>query len=159
MISSHVSDWREAENLDEAKAAAEAAANHLTGPQGPGYGDRDGDGQLRGPSDAGVLPGVNGDPRGFALQAMDAGAPECVAADVLGGSWADPRARWSELESAVAQWTYDNNTFPGLPSHAQRIVGWAELTLATDSLDEAREFGGHAAIHVRISSQALTSCR
>lgn len=158
VVASHVSRWADADTLAEAKAAAEAAANHIVGPRGPGFGDRDGDGEIRGPTDAGVLPGLDGEPPGFALVAAEAGAPECVTRDILGGSWVDPVARWAELREAVAAWRPDHNTFPSLASHAQRIVGRALLTLAGDDLGEAHTFAGHAGIHIRVSAAAITSC-
>ena len=36
-----------------------------------------------------------------------------------------------------------------------RIVGWATFTLASDSLDEAHEYAGHAATHLNTSVDAL----
>ena len=101
----------------------------------------------------GLRPGLGGEP-GLATAA----AGPCVERDVLGGSWADPTARWSVLASAIEAWTPSNNTFPALPSHAQRIVGWATLTLATNELATALEYGGHAQLHIDVSKQALTDC-
>ncbi len=159
VVAAHVEEWRAADTLSAAQRAAEAAANHIVGPNGPGFGDRDGDGEVRGPSDAGVLPGSDGSPPGFALGAVAAGAPDCVVRVVLGGDWSDPVARWAEMESAIARWSPDGNTFPALPSHAQRVVGWASLTLATDSLELARTYAGHAQIHVNLSQRAVNDCR
>ena len=67
-------------------------------------------------------------------------------------------ARWSSLESAIAAWTPSNNTFPALPSHPQRIVGWASLALATAELAAALEYGGHASLHVDVARRAVTDC-
>lgn len=158
VVDSHIDDWRDAPSLFAAKQAAEAAANHIVGPGGPGFGDRDEDGEVRGPTDAGILPGLDGDPAGFALSAAEAGAPECVVRDILGGTWDDPAQRWQELDTAIATWEPTRNTFPSLPSHAQRVVGWATLTLAADSLEVATSYAGHAALHVAISAAALDDC-
>ena len=156
VVAAHVEDWAGAATIEEAWAAAEAAANHIAGPGGPDYGDRDGDGEVRGPTDAGILPGFEGEPPGFASQAVAAGAPECVTDDVLGGSWGAPRRRWQEMATIIEQWSPEDNTMPRLASHPQRIVGWATLTLRTDDLDAAHEFGGHARLHVDVSRQALS---
>jgi len=147
-----VASWRDAESLEEARAAAEAAANLVVGPGGPGYGDRDGDGTIGGEAAAGVLPGLDGEPDGLANAIA---GNECVLADVLGGSWADPRARWGTMLTAIEEWRPDRNTMPSLPSHPMRIVGWATFTLASASLDEAHEYAGHAQLHVDVSSRAL----
>lgn len=159
VVAGHVADWSEAADLAAARSAAEAAANIIAGPEGPGSGDRDGDGETRGPSDAGILPGADGTPEGFALEAVAAGAPECVTADVLGGSWDDPSAKWGELDDVLSRWTESNNTMPELASHAQRVIGWARLTMDTDDVAEARTFAGHAGIHVRVMRDALATCR
>lgn len=158
VLASHVDEWSNAPTLTEAQRAAEAAANHIVGPRGPDFGDRDGDWEVRGPTDAGILPGSSGVPAGFALEAAGEGAPDCVVRDILGGAWDDPAARWAELENAIANWQPTRNTFPSLPSHAQRVVGWATLTLATDSLETARTYAGHARLHVAISLAALNNC-
>ena len=42
-----------------------------------------------------------------------------------------------------------------LPSHSVRVVGWTTSTLATDSLDAAHEYAGHAQLHVNISRAVL----
>jgi hypothetical protein len=148
-----VSEWRGARSLDGARAAAEIAANLVVGPNGPGYGDRDGDGEIGGETDDGVLPGLGGEPPGLAslLPADD----ECVQRDVLGGSWSDPAGRWGEMLAAIDAWSPSSNTMPSLASHPMRIVGWATFTLATDDLDEAHEYGGHARLHVDVAADAL----
>lgn len=158
VVQAHVEEWRTAGTLTDARRAAEAAANHIVGPTGPGFGDRDGDGTVRGPGDAGVLPGSEGWPLGFAVEAARDGAPECVVRDVLGGSWEDAPARWNALAVAIDTWTEERNTFPSLPSHAQRVVGWAALALEADTLQEARDHAGHAALHAGISLRAVTDC-
>ena len=160
VIDVHVSVWAAAETIEEAKAAAEAAANHVVGPDGPGYGDRDGDGEVRGPRDAGILPGVDGTPAGFALEAFESLPADdpvavCLEETVLGGSWDDPAGRWALMEEAIAEWTPSFNTMPGLPSHPQRVVGWATFTIESDSLAEAHEYAGHAGLHVGASQRAI----
>ena len=87
-----------------------------------------------------------------------ADADACVIADVLGGSWEDPGARWVEALAVYDAWTPADNTMPQLASHPQRIVGWATLTLATDNLDEAHEYAGHAQIHIDVSVRAISAC-
>jgi hypothetical protein len=153
-IDAAVVSWRSATDLVEAHAAAEAARNLVVGPTGPGYGDADGDGSIGGGSIVGLLPGEGGEP-GLATDVADSA---CVDADVLGGSWADAAGRWATLQTAIDAWSPSNNTFPTLPSHPQRIVGWATLALATDDLSTAHEYGGHAALHSDISRRAVTDC-
>lgn len=144
--------WEQADDLAEAQAAAEAAANLVVGSNGPGYGDRDGNGNIDGEAEFGVLRGIDGSPAGLADSLTD---NECVVADVLGGAWDDPAARWAELEAAIAAWSPADNTLQDLASEPMRIVGWATLALATDSLDEAREHAGRAQLHVDVSLDAI----
>lgn len=87
----------------------------------------------------------------------DIGAADCVNRDVLGGSWDDPVGRWSLLDDGIDEWAPANNTFPSLPSHPMRIVGWATLTQSA-SFEEAIEYSGHAYLHVDISQEALAQC-
>jgi hypothetical protein len=147
-----VADWRSAGTIDEANAAAEVAANLVVGPNGPNYGDRNGDGTIGGESDVGLLPGIDGTLPGLA-SALAANA--CVDADVLGGTWADPQSQWGEMQTAIDEWTPGNNTMPSLASHPMRIVGWATFTQNSNSLDLAHEYAGHAKLHVDISLRAL----
>ncbi len=148
-----VTQWRAATDLRAVHAAAEAARNLVVGPAGPGYGDADGDGSIGGASTIGLLPSENGEP-GLAGSADGT----CVVADVLGGSWADPTGRWATLQAAIDAWAPSNNTFPSLPSHPQRLVGWATLSLASNDLSTAIEYGGHAALHADIARQAVEDC-
>jgi len=151
-IDQAVSEWRAASSLEEARRAAETAANLVVGPGGPGYGDRNGDGTVDGAVSAGLLPGLTGEPAGLALGSV---GNECVLQDVLGGDWSDPAVRWAQMTDAIAAWAPNNNTMPTLASHPMRIVGWATFTLASNSLDDAIEYGGHAALHVGVSRAAL----
>lgn len=153
-IAAAVDGWSAASTLPEAKAAAEAALNLVVGPSGPYYGDADGDGVIQGMSDKGLLPGQMGEDGLAQSPPINA----CVEADVLGGSWDDPAARWGTAAAVYASWTPSNNTMPSLASHPQRIVGWARLTLSSDSLDEAHEYAGHARIHVDVSVTAIEGC-
>jgi hypothetical protein len=152
LIDEAVAAWGSAATLDAARAAAERAANLVVGPGGPGYGDRNGDGQIGGEVSAGLLAGLDGSPPGLASALA---GNECVVRDVLGGSWEDPGAEWDRMLTAIDAWRSDNNTMPSLPSHPMRIVGWASFTLATDSLELAQEYAGHAKLHVDISRRAL----
>lgn len=151
-IDDAVSVWAGADSIETAHAAAEAAANLVEGEAGPGYGDRDGNGVIDGATEVGVLPGVDGTPAGLAAPLAD---NPCVVDDVLGGSWDDPAARWETMNTAIEDWSPENNTMPSLPSHPMRLVGWATFTLDTDSLEEARELGGRAQLHVDVSLGAL----
>ena len=151
-IDDAVTVWENADTLAEAGTAAEAAANLVVGSGGPGYGDRNGNGNVDGETEFGILPGLDGSPVGLASALAD---NECIVADVLGGAWDDPSERWSAMQTTIDAWTTDNNTMPSLASHPMRIVGWATLTLATDSLDEALEYGGHAQLHVDESLAAI----
>jgi hypothetical protein len=151
-IDEAVAVWRSATSVEAAHEAAEAAANLIVGPNGPGYGDRDGDDVIGGEVAVGVLPGLDGVPEGLAIPLAANG---CVRRDVLGGTWVDPAAEWEAMLAAIDAWRPDNNTMPTLPSHPMRVVGWATFTLDTDSLDEAHEYAGHAKLHVDISARAL----
>lgn len=155
-IAAQVRVWDEATTVEEATRAAEAAANLVVGPEGPGYGDRNGDGTIDGASDRGLLPGLDGEPAGVILD--DLGALACVERDVLGGSWDDPQARWTEMTDAIAAWTPTNNTMPSLASHPMRVVGWATQTIDSADLDLAHEYAGHAQLHVDVTVNALDDC-
>lgn len=148
-----VDSWQRADDLAAAKAAAETARNLVTGPDVTGYGDVDGDGRTGGASTSGLLPDEQG-----RSGLVTSPAPACVERDVLGGSWADAAGRWQEVRTRVAAWSQTNNTFPALPSHPQRVVGWASLTLAAPTLELAREYAGHAQLHVRVTREALNGC-
>ena len=154
-IADAVDAWGESPTLADARAHAEIAANLVVGPNGLGYGDRDGDGVVGGATSAGLLPGPLGSPVGVVLDEI--GPAECVDRDVLGGDWTDPAARWQLLATAIDEWAPGNNTYPSLPSHPMRIVGWATLTQTAD-LDDAIEYAGHADIHVDVTRSALTTC-
>lgn len=145
--------WRAASDLTVVHRAAEEVRNLVVGPDGPSYGDADGDGTVSGASESGLLPGLDGQ-AGIA----DGAAGACIERDVMGGSWDDPHGRWAVLEAAIAGWSPTNNTFPTLPSHPQRIVGWSTLALATSDLETAIEYGGHAHLHVDIARAAVSDC-
>ncbi len=147
-----VTMWEEADTIDEAQAAAEAAANLVVGSGGPDYGDRDGNGNIDGDKEFGVLPGLDGTPPGLANAISD---NECIVTDVLGGDWSEPGARWGELQTAVDAWTPDNDTISSLASQPMQIVAWAMLTQATDSLDEATEFAGRSQLNTASAISAL----
>lgn len=148
-----IADWRSAGDLASARRAAEGARNLVVGPAGPFYGDADGDGSVEGSNAVGLLPGLDGE---AGLATADLG--DCVVRDVLGGDWSDAAERWAILERAIAGWAPTNNTFPALPSHPQRVVGWATLTLRATDLASAAEYGGHAELHLEVSRRALEAC-
>lgn len=152
-IEAAIRQWQSAPDLKTAHRAAETARNLVVGPDGPWYGDADRDGTVAGASAHGLLPGGRGQP-GIAA----AGLNPCIDRDVRGGDWSNPGERWAILDRAIRVWSPTNNPFPRLPSHPQRIVGWATLALASDDLAKAREFAGHARIHSDVSRQALESC-
>jgi len=152
-IGEAVAAWRSADDLATASRAAEGARNLVVGPAGPYYGDGDGDGTVEGASAVGLLPGLHGE---VGLATTDHGA--CVVRDVLGGDWSDAAERWAILERAIDDWAPTNNTFPALPSHPQRLIGWATLTLAATDLASAREYGGHAQLHLDVSRRAIDAC-
>ncbi len=155
-VSAAVDRWGQAETLAEAQAAAEEAANLVTGPDVPGYGDRDGNGTIEGAVTEGLLPGEQGEP---GLTTEPGVAPlACLEQNVRGGSWADPQKRWEQLFTAIDGWSEANNTFPALQSHAQRVVGWATLTLRGDDLNTAIEFAGHAKLHSEVLAQDVADC-
>ncbi len=154
-IAAEVDAWAASSTLEEARGHAEAAANLVVGPGGLGYGDRDGDGEVAGAVAEGFLPGPSGTPPGIVLDTF--GTAECVRRDVLGGDWDDPVGRWSVLAAAIDEWAPDNNTFPSLPSHPMRIVGWATLT-QTASFETVIEYAGHAGLHVAVSRESLARC-
>lgn len=147
-----VQSWAESETIEDAHVWAETALNLVVGPNGPGYGDLNDDGTISGESDAGVLPGLDGTPAGLASPLA---SNSCVERDVLGGDWSDPEQRWATMSAAIEAWAPGNNTMPSLPSHPMRIVGWATLTLESDSLDLAHEYASHAGLHVDVTERAL----
>ena len=147
-----VSDWEDAASVADAKRAAERSLNLIVGPDGPGYGDLDGDGAIEGEAALGLLPGLDGELDGLATLAA---GNDCIERDVLGGSWGEPGARWQEMLDAIDAWEPGNNTMPSLQSHPMRVVGWATFTLASDDLDLAHEFAGHARLHVDVTQRAL----
>jgi hypothetical protein len=151
-IAAQVAVWGTSDDLAEVRSASEAAANLVVGPQGPGYGDRDGDGSVAGANDEGLLPGLAGTPSGIASALADR---TCVARDVLAGTVDDPHAAWAEMDSAIDAWTPNNNTMPSLASHPMRIVGWSTFTLESDSIDDAHDYAGHAQLHVDVALHAL----
>jgi hypothetical protein len=151
-IEEAVATWRDAGSIRDAHRSAETAANLIVGPNGPNYGDRNGDGVIQGENDAGVLQGAGGTPEGLADPLA---SNQCVVDNVLGGEWEDPAGRWEIMLETIDRWAPGNNTMPTLPSHPMRVVGWATFTLASDSLDEAHEYAGHAKLHVDISLRAL----
>lgn len=152
-IDEAVAIWRDAPTIEAAHEAAEVAANLVVGPNGPDYGDHNGDGVVGGQTEVGLLPGVDGTPAGLAIPLS---ANRCVERDVLGGTWADPGAEWGAMLTAINEWRPDNNTMPTLASHPMRVVGWATFTLDSDWLGEAHEYAGHAKLHVDISVRALS---
>ncbi len=145
--------WAGARTVATAHSSAETVRNLVTGPSALQAGDLDRDGIVRGAVREGLLPGSDGLP-GLAGRLPDA----CVGADVLGGDWTRPADRWRVLQTAIRAWHPWNNTFPSLPSHPQRIVGWASLTLGTDNLAEAHEYAGHARIHLDVTRNAIQGC-
>jgi hypothetical protein len=151
-IADHVEAWAAADTLEEATAQAEAAANLVVGPAGPGYGDRNADGVLGGESGVGLLAGLDGTP-GLVLESVGS----CVDRDVLGGPWDDPAERWQELADALEAWTPANNTMPRLDSHPMRIVGWATLAQSA-GIGEVLEYAGHAGLHVEVTRRAIADC-
>lgn len=151
-LSNAVRSWAATETIEDAHVWAETALNLVVGPNGPGYGDLNGDGTISGESDAGVLPGLDGTPAGLATPVT---SNACVERDVLGGDWSDPQQRWASMSAAIDAWAPGNNTMPSLASHPMRIVGWATFTLESDSLDMAHEYASHAGLHVDVTERAL----
>ena len=150
-IQAAVDTWADATTVEEAHEAAEAAANLVVGPAGPDFGDRDSDGTTSGSNEIGLLPGLDGE-SGLASAAA---VNDCVTRDILGSTADDPAAGWAEMAEAIDSWRPDNNTMPTLLSHPMRIVGWATFALASDDLDEAHRFAGHAQRHVDVARDAM----
>ncbi len=144
--------WRDAPGVAEAHRAAETVSNLTTGPGVERFGDLDDDGSVAGSVATGLLPGQDGE---TSLGLVLAG---CAGPDLLGGSWSDPAARWSELLTRIETWTPRDNRFPELTSHALRTVGWARLTLGSDRLTDAQEYAGHAQLHVDATRAAVEAC-
>ena len=141
-IEREVAVWARATTLDLAQASA-ARVRALIG--GPAFAAAGGS-----PPRVGLLPGADGTP------GLASAVPEgCVRRDVLGGSWDDPQQRWSDLMAVIDAWTPTNNTFPSLPSHAQRTFGWATLTTRASTLEQTREYAGHAGGHAAVVTSAL----
>ena len=152
-LDSAVSRWQRAPDLNSARRAAEEARNVIVGAAGPYYGDGNEDGRISGANSVGILPGLRGE---AGLASPDDGP--CVVAHVLGGSWQNPAQRWATLETAISRWTSVRNPFPYLPSHIQRVVGWASLALKARDVTEAREYARHARLHVDVALKAVTQC-
>lgn len=148
-VQQQVNLWRDASTLADAQATAADARLLITGPDVAGLEPPAG---TRSGVTEGLLPDDSDGP-GLASAVAD-----CAGPDLLGGSWDDQEQRWTILRTAIDQWAPDNNTFPALPSHPQRVVGWATLTLAS-SLDLAHEYSGHAQLHVDAARDALADCR
>ena len=148
-VQQQVDLWRDASTIDDAQAAAAEARLLVTGPGVAGLEPPAGT-----PADVteGLLPDDSDRP-GLASAVKD-----CAGPDLLGGSWDDQEQRWQILRTAIDEWAPDNNTFPSLPSHPQRVVGWATLTLGTSDLDLAQEYSGHAQLHVDAARDALADC-
>lgn len=153
-ISAAVSRWEAAADLPAAHAAAEEARNLVTGPHTLAAGDIDHNGTIDGAATTGLLPGDDGS-TGLATPLAECAL---VEQNVLGGPWTDPAGRWAAVAAATAGWTSSNNTFPSLPSHPQRIVGWATLALSATALATAHEYVGHARLHVTVTQDALAAC-
>lgn len=151
-ISAAVAAWSTAPDVEAAHRAAEEARNLIVGEFGPYFGDANGDGVIAGGNQNGLLPGPDGT-NGIASPSF-----ACLERDVLGGEWNDPSQRWQILDEAITAWAPANNTFPSLPSHPMRIVGWATLTLASNDLGTAHAYAGHAQLHVDISVRSLNGC-
>lgn len=129
--------WGDASTLPVARAAAARVNDLIVGR----------------PGTVGLLPSEDGD------AGLATAVASCAGPDLLGGSWDDPAERWAILATAIDEWTPSNNTFPTLPSHAQRVVGWATLTVRAVSLEQAHEYSGHARLHVAAARDALADCR
>ena len=143
-IAGAVRHWARATTIAGAHAAAAQARALVTGPNVSAFPS------TRSNVTVGLLPSDDGAP-GLATPV----ATGCVVVSVLGGSWTQPRKRWSDLAERIKRWRPDHNTFPQLPSHAQRVVGWATLTLDTGALSEAIEYAGHATGHAGVVRDAL----
>jgi len=87
-IDNAIAEWRGARTLAAAKAGAEKARNLVTGSNGPGYGDLDGDGVIAGNVKVGLLPGLAGQ-----AGLVSAGPNPCMKTDVLGGNFSDAAAQ------------------------------------------------------------------
>ncbi len=157
-LAESVSVWSGASSAADAHTAAESAANLIVGPFGPGYGDRDGDGTTLGTRKSGLLPGLEGRPRGVAMSARAAGASRCVTDEVLGGDWSNAGQRWQELARAIDGWTTTDDTLADLPSLAQRVVGLATLALGSDDAEVIQRHGSAAAMYVEAMRDADESC-
>jgi hypothetical protein len=153
-IQGAITDWSHATTLAQAQTAAETARNLVVGSHGPDYGDANHDRTTEGAATEGLLPGL----RGEAGLAEPGHVSACVTADVLGGSWTDPNARWAQAEAAVAAWTPTNNTFPALMSQPQRIYGWASLTLKSTTLATAIGYATDAQMHIDSTRAAIEHC-
>ena len=143
--------WSSAHDLTAVRRSAETVRSLVAGDAFPGPGPDDAD--ARGAHGVGLLPGPGGEPG-----LVTAVAGTCLEAQVLGGPWGDPEARWDELRAAVADWAPDNNTFPALASHPQRVVGWASLALVAPELADAVGYADHARLHLGVTRAAVDAC-
>lgn len=148
-----VSIWAEADTVVQSRAGAEAARNLVTGPFVTCCGDADGDGEFRGDTMIGLLPGEGGQ-----VGLVRAPATPCVERDVLGGSWPYPAARWEDVRSRLARWREADNTFPALPSHPSASSGGRALALGSTSMEASHEYARHARLHLTITMEAVAIC-
>ncbi len=139
-IERDVASWAAAAGLADVHRDAARVRALVGGPRFASDGDQIAEGLLPGPAGE---PGLAEDRDG------------CAGRVVVTGDWSDPAGRWRSLERLIGTWSPQNNPFPTLPSHAERVFGWATLATHAHSLSEAREYAGHASGHAAIVTEAL----
>lgn len=146
-------------DLKAAKRHAEGAVNVLGGYWSRWYGDGDGDGDINDPSDKrGVLPGDRIPeaapdtraaewPIGWAVRVFEDGdenTRQVIESMILGNVnlWKNkPRARYDEMEKAVAGSDVQRQLVGKLDGRAMRAMVWARLILVkAQSLAEAQNY-------------------
>ncbi len=157
-------DLEQAEDVGDARAAAERVVNLIAGLDGRHAGDLNGDGTSSDLHDVGVFPPDSEDEvvLGLALVVHDAlGTNEAVKAAISGviagdrSAWSAPERRYDEVDRAVEVTSGGQNAVRTMDGHLMRAMAWALLAAATDDIDAAREFAGHGRLHTQLSLDAL----
>lgn len=151
-LQSQVNVWADGDDFATVRASSGRVLALVTGIGSPRVGGAGAGGTETGALSQGLLPGEDG--TASIAEALE----NCAGPDLFGGSWENPAERWATFDEVFARWSPTDNTFPTLPSHAQRIVGWAMLAAESDDLDDALTYASHAQIHVDAVRDAVRVC-
>ena len=142
----------------DAHTAAESAANLIVGPFGPGYGDRDGDGTTLGTRKSGLLPGLEGRPRGVAMSARRQGphgASQTRSSVATGRTPVSDGRNWPGRSTAGRPPTTPLPTFRHWRSASW---DWRHSHSAATTPRSTQRHGAAAAMYVEAMRNADESC-